>query len=364
MTENKKNGEPVLRRFFDQFHPKDSLLIVTHDHPDPDSISSAAALNEIATVVGSAKTTIAYGGIIGRTENAHMVKYLKLKLRPIDRVRIQDYTYVALVDTQPRTGNNSLPVDRIPDIVIDHHPMIKPTRKVPFADIRLEYGATATIMTEYLFHFGLEIDRNLATALLYGIKSETQDLGRESYQIDTDCYLKLFPMANKKLLAKIVNSRVSRSYFEFLQDAIENAQVIENTIVTRLGLVDNPDIIPEVADLMLRMQGTTWAFCAGQYKDALVLSIRTTNVRANAGLIMKKIVKGKGSGGGHGLIAGGKVDVPNSEPWQIHDMENELEGTFLKLIKRHDRPRTPLVGGDSDHKKKKGSKARSLVLVR
>ncbi|HLG20529.1 MAG TPA: DHHA1 domain-containing protein [Bdellovibrionota bacterium] len=362
MPDETKSQESVLQRFFDQFRQGESFLILTHDHPDPDSISSAAALREIASFIGQASTTVAYGGIIGRTENAHMVKYLRMNLRPIDRVRIEDYNHIALVDTQPGTGNNSLPPRRIPDLVIDHHPMIAPTRKVPFADVREGYGATASILAEYLFKLGIQIDRNLATALLYGIKSETQDLGREAYQIDTECYMKLFPLANKKLLGKIVNSRVPQSYYSWIQDAIENAQIVGNALVTRLGEVDTPDIIPEVADLMLRMQGMVWAFCVGQYKDAVVLSMRTTNIRKNAGSLMKRLVRGKGSGGGHGLIAGGKIDVPGLEPWQIHDLENELEENFLRMIHRDDRPRVPLVGEDGE--RRKGSKTRSLVLVR
>jgi len=336
-------GPTVLEKFFDLFPRGDRLLILTHNHPDPDSISSAAALAEISQILGSAKTTLAYGGIIGRSENAHMVRYLELDLKPVEKIQFEDFGQIALVDTQPKTGNNSLPNRRVPDLVIDHHPIIKPTKRVPFADIRMEYGATASILTEYLFHFGLEINKNLATALLYGIKSETQDLGREAFAIDVECYLKLFPLANKKLLAKIVNSRVPQSYFRFLLHAIENAQIVGNAVVTRLSEVGNPDIIPEFADLMLRLKGAVWAFCIGKYEDGLYLSIRTTNVHKNAGKLMKRLVKGKGSGGGHGLIAGGMVKVPGLEPWQVHEVESEIESLFLKLIHKEEFGRVPLV---------------------
>lgn len=348
MTAELKPGQTVLEKFFDVFPRKGKFLILTHNHPDPDSISSAAALQEIATVLGGAKTTLAYGGIIGRAENAHMVRYLDLKLKSIERIRVQEYDKIALVDTQPRTGNNDLPSKVVPDLVIDHHPMIKPTRQVPFADVRIEYGATATILSQYLFHFGLEVDKNLATALLYGIKSETQDLGREAYAIDVECYLKLFPVANKRLLAKIVNSRVPQSYFTFLKNAIENAHIAGNVVVTRLSEVENPDMIPEFADLMLRLEGAVWAFCIGAYQDALYLSIRTTNPRKNAGRLMKRLVKGKGSGGGHGLIAGGKIDVPGKEPWQIHELQSKVENDFLRIINKSDCSKIPLtiINGD------------------
>lgn len=343
MAEEFKSGLTILERFFEGFEREESFLILTHDHPDPDSIASAAALNYIAKVLATAKTTIAYGGMIGRSENAHMVKYLHLKLRPIDRIRFSDYSKIALVDTQPRTGNNALPKSRVADLVIDHHPMIKPTRRVPFADIRTEYGATATILAEYLFHFDLPIDRNLATALLYAIKSETQDLGREAGNADSDCYLKLFPIANKRLLAKIVNSRVRRTYYQWLKEALESAHIVGNAIVTQLAEVDTPDIIPEIADLLLRMQGAVWTFCIGAHDGAIYLSIRTTNLHKNAGALMKRLVRGKGTGGGHGQIAGGKILVKDLEPWQIHELQLEVEQDFLRLIRREDKAKVPLI---------------------
>ncbi len=351
----------ILEKFFDSLKEKDSLLIIAHDHPDPDSISSAAALQFLAKVFGVKKTTIAYGGIIGRSENAHMVKYLKLKLRKLDRVKVKDYTKIAMVDTQPQTGNNSLPKRRVPDLVLDHHPVIAPTRKVPFVDVRLDYGATATIMAEYLYHFDLEIAPRLATALLYGIRSETQDLGREARKVDMDHYMKLLPIADRRVLAKIVNSRVSRNYFRWLRNAIQNARLVGNAVVTRMGVVDNPDVIPEIADLMLRLEGATWVLSMGQYENAIHLSIRTTNVRKNAGSLMKRLLRGKGMGGGHGLMAGGKVETPGLEAWKVHELEDSIEQSFLKAIRRQDRQAIPLLMNEEDEKAKK---SRALTVVK
>ncbi len=346
----------VLERFFDSFPRGGSFLILTHNHPDPDSISSAAALREIASVLGAADSTLGYGGIIGRSENAHMVRYLGLDLKRVEASDFDQFDRIALVDTQPATGNNPLPAKKIPDLVIDHHPIIRPTRKVEHVDIREGYGATATILSQYMFQFGLDVDRNLATALLYGIKSETQDLGREAHAIDVECYLKLFPIANKRLLAKIVNSRVPQSYYRFLREAIDNAYICGNAIVTRFSEVENPDIVPEIADLMLRMEGAVWSFCIGKFEEALYLSIRTTNFRRNAGTVMKQLIKGKGSGGGHDLIAGGKIDIPNLEPWQIHELEDEIEKEFLKLIRRPGGSKVPLVKPPTTGLAKTGSK--------
>ncbi|HMQ11145.1 MAG TPA: DHH family phosphoesterase [Oligoflexia bacterium] len=337
----------ILERFFDDFPQGGKLLILTHDHPDPDSISSAAALAHIAQVLGKAKTTIAYGGIIGRAENAHMVKYLKLKLIPVDKVKFSKYDKIAMCDTQPTTGNNALPDGIVPDLVIDHHPKIKATKDVPYVDIRLDYGATASILCEYLDKFDLQIDQSLATALLYGIKSETQDLGREAYAVDIESYLKLFPLANKKLLSKIVNPRVSGQYFKDLVHALQKAHWVGSALVSHLSDVDSPDIVPEVADLILRAEGCSWALCTGQYQGNLHCSIRTTNVRKDAGKLMKALMKSfGGTGGGHLLIAGGKISVPDKEAWQVHELQQQLEEKFLKRIKKHDQSQSKLIEQD------------------
>lgn len=333
----------VLEQFFDDFPRGGKLLILAHNHPDPDTIASAAALQEIASVLGKAKTTIAYGGVIGRAENAHMVKVLKMKLVPIDRIKISDFDRIAMVDTQPKTGNNALPNHIMPHLVIDHHPKTKNSANVPFLDIKTEYGATASILSEYLFHFDLPINKNLATALVYAIKSETQDLGRETYQIDVDCYQKLFPLANKRLLAKIVHAHVPRSYFQYLMQAIQKAKLIDNCIVSRLRDLPTPDLIPEIADLFMKMEGVGWALCMGQYEGAIFLSIRTTNVKKDAGKIMKNLTRNIGTGGGHMQIAGGRIPTPDMEQWQIHELKDELEEKFLKLIGKDGETHHPLV---------------------
>lgn len=338
------NNTTVLERFFDDFPRGGKLLILAHNHPDPDTMASAAALQEIASVLGKAKTTIAYGGVIGRAENANMVKVLKLKLVPIDKIKFSDYDRVAMVDTQPRTGNNALPIKIVPDLVIDHHPKSKGVANVKFVDIRTEYGATASILSEYLFHFDLPINKNLATALVYGIKSETQDLGRETYQVDVDVYHRLFQLANKKLLSKIINAHVPRSYFKHIMGAIQHAKLVDGCcIISRLRELPTPDLIPEIADIFMKMEGATWALCMGQYEGAIFLSIRTTNPRKDAGKIMKTITRNLGTGGGHMMIAGGRIPVPGKEQWEIHEIKDEVEQKFLKLIGKENDSQEQLV---------------------
>ncbi len=156
---------------------KAQLLIVMQDNPDPDSIAAAVALRKLANTLAQVQCSIAHGGTVGRAENRALVRYLNLNLRPVEEIKFETFDAIAIVDTQPGVGNNSLAPDIVPDIVIDHHPFRMTTRRSKFSDVRSNYGATATILLEYLTQAKIEPDMQLATALLYAIRSDTQDLG-------------------------------------------------------------------------------------------------------------------------------------------------------------------------------------------
>src|SRR5262249_42335327 len=89
----------------------------------------------------------------------------------------------------------------------------------------------------------------------------------------------------------------------------ERLETVDTLIVTHLGNVEQPDIVPEIADLLLRLEGKTWSLATGRYGDRVYLSIRTTNPRADAGTLMRRLLGRRGKGGGHGRTAGGWIDV-------------------------------------------------------
>src|SRR6185503_1261710 len=140
-------------------------------------------------------------------------------------IELTQTTRVALVDTQPGRTNNSLPIEIQPTVVIDHHPAYGPFEGIAFVDMRDGYGATSTILTEYLRDSHVTVESKIATALFYGIAAETQDLGRESTEADFAASHFLYPYANKRRLGKIENARVPREYFRAFRDAIDEATV-------------------------------------------------------------------------------------------------------------------------------------------
>jgi len=215
------------------------------------------------------------------------------------------------------------------DIVIDHHPMREASAGCRWVDIRPEYGTTATILYEYLKVQGVSLGTKLATALFYAIKSETQDLGREARRPDRDAYLVLFPLANKTLLNSITRPRLPREYFVSLHSALEHAVIYGNVLVAALKEVQFPELVAELADLMLRLEGIETVLCMGHYSTEMILSIRTASEQINAGELIGKLVVGIGSAGGHGMMAGGKVDNVEDSDAAIAALEKILTDRML-----------------------------------
>ncbi len=310
-------------------------LVLTHDNPDPDALASAHILASILARGFGQKVTAAYGGIIGRAENREMVRSLRLPFSHIRHLSLRHYAHFALVDTQPRTGNNQLPLKVVPDVVIDHHPVRRNTESCAFYDVRPRYGATATILAEYLLASGVKPTHATATALIYAIRSETQDFARDYVGHDKQIYDAFFPQADHRLLARIQSPRLPLSFFGDIHEALERLEGLDNLILTHLGVVDQPDIVPQIADLLLRMEGRTWALATGQFGDRIYLSLRTTNPRADAGALMNRLVARRGKGGGHGRSAGGWVDASKLAPADRPRLQRDLAARLAKELKKN-----------------------------
>jgi nanoRNase/pAp phosphatase (c-di-AMP/oligoRNAs hydrolase) len=276
--------------------------------------------------------------MIGRAENAAMTRLLKIETKPASDVSIRDFSVVALVDTQPGTGNNALPRGIVPEIVIDHHvPIYSRTLKAPLHDVRTDYGSTSSILTEYIVDADLNpIDRKVATALLYGIKADTRDLGRETTPKDMEAYLNLFPHVFFKILSRIEHPKVSRCYFKTFEMTINRAVIDRDVVISDLGSIRKPDSLAEMADFLIRIEGVQWALCIGEFRGSIYFSFRTTKRQGNAGLIARKMVLGTGSGGGHNMTAAGKVDLEPQGEGNGRTKTDLLISRFLKEIKRSD----------------------------
>lgn len=308
------------------------ILIVVHDNPDPDSLASAMALRQLFAVRLNRDAVIAFSGMIGRSENLAMAKLLQIPLTPFQLIDLRSFQVICLLDSQPATGNNSLPPGSRVDVVIDHHPMRESSSSCRWVDIRPEFGTTATILYEYLKVQGVPLGTKLATALFYAIKSETQDLGREATRPDREAYLELFPLANKTLLNNITHPRLPREYFVAMHTALEHATVYGKVLVASLKAVQFPEVVAELADLLLRLEGMETVLAMGYYNREMILSIRTSSEEINAGTLIRAVVDGIGSAGGHGMMAGGKIDRVEPSEESIAATEELLTGRLLAQL--------------------------------
>ena len=306
------------------------LSILTHDHPDPDALASAWSLSRLAEGLCGVRARIVYGGVIARTENRMMMERLRLPAQPVRGGEPPRFDHVALVDTQPAFKNNRFPAGKNPDIVIDHHPRDGGTR-ARFAWIDRRVGATTTLMAQALVASGLSVSRRLATAIIYGIGSETQNLGREATAVDLEAYQTFWPKASIKTLWNISYPKRSRFFFADLTRALTGAFICRNVIGSHLGDLRSPERVAQIADFLLTHEKAGWSIVTGRYKGKLYVSLRTTDSRGGAGTLLKRLLGGKNRGGGHSQIAGGALDVGlGASPEKWIEAERGLADSFLE----------------------------------
>ncbi|MBN2324411.1 MAG: DHH family phosphoesterase [Spirochaetes bacterium] len=306
---------------------KKRLLILVHNNPDPDAIASAAALGYLAEARAGIKYSIAYGGIVGRAENREMVRKMKLEMKQVNRISFDRYDCIALVDTQPGSGNNSLPPGVRCDVVIDHHPK-RGKKTAGFVVIEPGLGVTATLLVEWITASGLVFPADLSTGLAYAAISETQNLHRETTKRDIDAYLTVYVSANIRTLAQIINPKLTHSHFVSLAKALGSAYIYRNLIHAHIGEVAVPDVVAEMADFLLRHERISWCLVSGRYKDRLVISIRTSISGGKAHELVKSLVPDEKTVGGHETIAGGYIALRNGNKQELMELETMLSRGF------------------------------------
>lgn len=335
MIKTREKSESRFDQLLKTIEGKSNCLILTHDNPDPDAIAAAMSLQMIIERRTKTRTIMAYGGIIGRAENKAFVKVLNIPLLHVNQLSFRDYEAFALVDSQPRTGNNSLPEDVIPNIVIDHHPLREETRQATFYDIRDGYGSTTTILFEYLDN-RIRLNDRIATAIYYAIKSDTRDLGMSKEEIDRYVYIKVAERVNRKWLYEIEHPKLSMEHFKYLSIALQNARISKNLLVCHLGELSIPDLVPQVAEFLLPIENIDWILCTGFYTNGMFLSLRTSGEKRSAGEVLREVVAEKGKAGGHEMMAGGRITLDKDiEVSFKHKLEKEIEEKMSLVLFGH-----------------------------
>ncbi|WP_226988648.1 DHH family phosphoesterase [Methanopyrus kandleri] len=299
----------------------ETLAIIPHNNPDPDSIASAVALQEIASIV-DVQSDVVYGGEIGHQENKALVNLLDIEMKRISRVDLDEYDAIAVVDT-PVLPRELAEYDGIEDrilVAVDHHDSsdgmmdMNGTSKsalelADFVDHRPEVGAASTILTQYLKILDRNVDRRIATALLYGIRTDTLNFTRNVSPEDLKAAAYLYPRADHEALAKIESPDISPETLDVLGEAIRNRTVIRSYLFSNVGFVKNEDALPQAADYLLNLEGVHTVIVFGVVNGKVKISARTDDIRLNIGEIMKEAFGDVGSAGGHSKAAAAEIPL-------------------------------------------------------
>jgi len=317
------------------------FLVLTHRGPDPDALGACEGLRRLLSEGFGYEVVVATLGRIHRAENLALVRTLDLDLADYSSIDPGVFAGATLVDTQPEFGHTVLP-DDIPIIaVFDHHvpPKVEakdgngnPRPPILHRDVRLELGATCSMIYEYLRDAGVEPDLKTASALFCGVRYDTADLSRNATSLDEEAYHETFRKADRDAIAKIGHPPLPRDYYLDLHQALSIARQHGPLVLALLGKVDNPESVAEMADFFLRMKGCSWVVVGGAYEGEYVLSLRTDYAFGKAYPLMRRVLDGVGSFGGHGHIAGGRITLDDGGESTIKCVERALRANALAVI--------------------------------
>lgn len=297
----------------------DKLLILTHNNPDPDALAAAVVFQHLLALKAGLSCQIAFGGIIGRAENKALARYLDTPFSAQGLLTQAATQPLALVDAQPDAGNVIIPATANVLVVIDAHTLLPSSSVASFVDVRPHYGATATILVEYFQMAGITLPPSLATALFYGIKTNTMGLSRNTSPADAAAYNYLQPRIDVEALGQIEQARVPPQYFRTFDAALRSARLYDELVFSNLGTINYPDLTAEMADLLLRLERARWVVCVGVFQQTLMISIRSGRRRENAEQLAQALVQDRGSAGGHGTIAGGQIPLQDQDIRELND---------------------------------------------
>ncbi|GAB3040715.1 DHH family phosphoesterase [Natronobiforma cellulositropha] len=283
-----------------------SLAIVCHDNPDPDCLASALALAEIASAHGVEDVVIVYGGEISHQQNRAFVNLLEIDVEAFEDVDVAGYEASAFVD-HSRYGANTVSDAVDPTIVVDHHP--GDPLGAPFVDVRVEYGATATIFVEYLLKLDVAITERLASALLFALHRERLDYIREPTAREYEAALAVYPEADLEVLDQLYGSAFSPATIDAIGRAITSRERRGSSLVANVGITPETDALPQAADYLLNLEGVDTVLVFGLVSDSIRISGRSIDPRVHIGETLEGAFGGLGATGGHHDMAGGQIDL-------------------------------------------------------
>jgi nanoRNase/pAp phosphatase (c-di-AMP/oligoRNAs hydrolase) len=302
----------------------EEIAVLMHPNPDPDAMAAALGTAHIAERAGT-ETTLCYPGQIRHQENRAFRTVLEMEAENVTSASELEGEVVLVDHNEPRGLQSA---DRItPYAVIDHHPG-EGTGAV-HTDVRVEYGACATILAEYADDIGLEardaeggggdtenrLPPAVATGLLYGILADTNHLTKGCSAAEFAASAYLYGVIDESLLDRIANPAVDADVLDTKARAITERELRAPFAVSDVGSVSNLDAIPQAADELLGLEGVSAVVVFGDKDGTIHLSGRSRDDRVHMGEALEAVVEDipMADAGGHARMGGGQLSIPHMQ---------------------------------------------------
>lgn len=305
---------------------KSHVYIQMHNYPDQDALSSAFGLQKLLEFY-KIQSTISYYGHIDKTDTMKMIELLGIILVEDVNSGCTSEDEIILIDGQMGNINVKPMIGKV-IACIDHHPIFE-TYTYKYKDIRSDIGACASIITSYYMEAGIKLPKDVATALIYGIKIDTYNLTRRVSNLDIDCFSYLYKCADITILDAFQVGTLKKDDLLAYQEAISNL-VIENGIgYTKIGDNCSEAILGTVSDFLVHLEEVKVSVVYAHRVGGLKFSIRNEIKEVDAGKLIRYALHGIGDGGGHDQVAAGFVPQVEKE----NDMETIPKHVISKIYR-------------------------------
>ncbi len=222
----------------------------THNFPDPDALASAYGLQQFLKKHG-VETQLCYDGSLDTLSAKRMVTEFDIEIYPASECRdMKEEDYIVTVDGQKYNANFT---DLIGDEVacIDHHPtFIQCDYK--FSDIRI-VGACSSIVAYYYYESGTDMDADVATALLYGLRMDTSSMSRGVTELDIEMFGYLYKQADNNQIMKLWVNTMELGDLKAYGAAIENIHIVEGIGFVHIPFSCNDALIAMISEFILSL---------------------------------------------------------------------------------------------------------------
>ncbi|WP_022942467.1 DHH family phosphoesterase [Psychromonas hadalis] len=312
--------------FLERLKGVERVIVQAHDFPSHDALASAFAFACLLKKKGF-KPFISYRGYIKRVTLRNLIDWLniptitpeKLNLTPNDKIIV-----VGGCIGEP----NVIDFPGLEVAVIDHH-KVKAPGFVWYADIRPEYGATASMIVEYYNYCGIDISPKIATALLVGLTFGTDHFTKKVSVADAKALLQLQSQADMPMVKRIFRNKIELQELKYFDAMLTTMIKEKNSAFAVLPDDCSRTMLGVLGDFLLSVDEIDVAILSARHNGKTYISLRSECPKNDVNKLIVRVLNDTGIGFGGGLphSAGGIID-------DMYQLSDELDYVH-DLIRPH-----------------------------